>query len=571
MRKSIGLLVLAIWPLLGLAVMPAAAAEAHYVITNGGVDVTDSGHVLFVPAGHRDEPNIASGHSGDTVDLPDGKYDVHLLFSDGFAQKDVWLANQTVTGKFTKTVEMALPIAEVRVVITNGGADVTDSGHVLFYPAGHRDAATIASGHSGDSVRLPAGVYDVHLLFSDGSAQGDVWLANQNFAGKVTKTVEMGVAIAELRVVITNGGVDVTDSGHVAVYPAGHRDAAVIASGHSGDTTRLPQGVYDVHVSFSDGAANKDLWLANQTLTGKVDKTVEMGVAVAEMRVLITNGGIDVADSGHMQFFPAGHRNGGNVASGHSGDSVRIPAGAYDLEVWFSEGMITKRIWLANLNVAGKSVRSVELGLHTAEPTVTVTQNGSDVGDKASVAYIDPATHAELGSVRSGEATLLEAGTYDIHASLFGAEGWLRRVALSGKPRLTIEIKPLQTAELHVGGPPPAACAIEVYGVNFDFNKSSLRPDSEPMLKRILALFTGNPSFSAEIGGHTDNIGTPEYNLKLSDARAASVKAWLQAHGVAAARVASHGYGDTRPLVPNTTDENRFKNRRVELRTANCR
>jgi OOP family OmpA-OmpF porin len=49
------------------------------------------------------------------------------------------------------------------------------------------------------------------------------------------------------------------------------------------------------------------------------------------------------------------------------------------------------------------------------------------------------------------------------------------------------------------------------------------------------------------------------------------VKSWLQAHGIAPARVASRGYGDTRTLLPNTTDENRFKNRRVELRTANCR
>jgi OOP family OmpA-OmpF porin len=49
------------------------------------------------------------------------------------------------------------------------------------------------------------------------------------------------------------------------------------------------------------------------------------------------------------------------------------------------------------------------------------------------------------------------------------------------------------------------------------------------------------------------------------------VKAWLLAHGVAPARIASRGYGDTRPLLPNTTDENRFKNRRVALRTARCR
>jgi outer membrane protein OmpA-like peptidoglycan-associated protein len=486
MRKLNGLIGLALWPLLASAATPAAAAEARYVITNGGADVTDSGHVLFFPAGHRDQSNVGSGHSGDPVQLPDGKYDVHLLFSDGYASKDVWLADQTVTGKVAKSYEMALKIADVRVVITNGGADVTDSGHVLFYPAGRRDGATAATGHSGDSVRIPAGAYDVHLLFSDGSAHGDVWLSNQNFAGKVQKSVELGVAVAELRVVVVNGGADVGANGHVQVFPAGHRD-------------------------------------------------------------------------------------GGNVASGHSGDSMRLPAGAYDVEAWFSAGMIDKHVWLAGLKVAGKLERRIELGLNTAEPTVKVTQNGVDVGDKAGVAFIDPASHAEKGAVRSGEAALLEAGTYDVHASLFGAEGWLRGAALSGKPRLTIEVKPLKTEQLRVGGPPPAACAIEVYGVNFDFNKAVLRPDSEPMLKQILALFAAAPGFSAEIGGHTDNIGKADYNLKLSDARAAAVKAWLLARGVAAARVASHGYGDTRPLVPNTTDANRFKNRRVELRTANCR
>jgi outer membrane protein OmpA-like peptidoglycan-associated protein len=127
----------------------------------------------------------------------------------------------------------------------------------------------------------------------------------------------------------------------------------------------------------------------------------------------------------------------------------------------------------------------------------------------------------------------------------------------------------LQT--LQIGGPPPKACTLEVYGVNFDFDKALLRLDSEPVLKQVLALFTGTPEFAAEVGGHTDNIGKPPYNLKLSDARAAAVKTWLVGHGVAAARVSSHGYGDTRPLVPNTTDENRFKNRRVELKRANCK
>ncbi len=248
-----------------------------------------------------------------------------------------------------------------------------------------------------------------------------------------------------------------------------------------------------------------------------------------------------------------------------------MAAGTYDADVTFQDGFVRKDIWFDNQSFSGKVERTVELALRLAEPTVTVTRNGADVGDKATVAYIEPATHDEVGSVKSSQPALLEAKTYDIHATLLGAEGWLRAVALTGKQHLTMEIKPLKTEQLRVGGPPPTACAIEVYGVNFDFDKAVLRPDSEPMLKQVLALFTRTPGFSAEVGGHTDNIGTPEYNVKLSEARAEAVKSWLVAHGVAPARVTARGYGDTRPLVPNTTDANRFKNRRVELRTANCR
>lgn len=58
--------------------------------------------------------------------------------------------------------------------------------------------------------------------------------------------------------------------------------------------------------------------------------------------------------------------------------------------------------------------------------------------------------------------------------------------------------------------------------------------------------------------------------MRLSAARAAAVKGWLVAHSVTADRVTSRGYGDTRPLVPNDSDTDRFKNRRVELRRMNC-
>ena len=115
------------------------------------------------------------------------------------------------------------------------------------------------------------------------------------------------------------------------------------------------------------------------------------------------------------------------------------------------------------------------------------------------------------------------------------------------------------------------SCKAALYGVNFDFDRATLRPDAEPALNQVLALMKDESALAVEIGGHTDNVGKPDYNMKLSDARAASVVQWLVAHGVAAARLSSHGYGDTQPLVPNSNDENRAKNRRVELKRRDCK
>ena len=73
------------------------------------------------------------------------------------------------------------------------------------------------------------------------------------------------------------------------------------------------------------------------------------------------------------------------------------------------------------------------------------------------------------------------------------------------------------------------------------------------------------PELRLEIGGHTDNVGTPDANQKLSEARAKSVVAALVAQGVSADRVSAKGYGQSSPVADNRTEEGRAKNRRVEL------
>jgi len=101
--------------------------------------------------------------------------------------------------------------------------------------------------------------------------------------------------------------------------------------------------------------------------------------------------------------------------------------------------------------------------------------------------------------------------------------------------------------------------------IHFEFDKDKIRPESFPILDAVADVLKSNPKIKIEIQGHTDNKGRAEYNKKLSERRAASVKKYLTEHGIDGARLTSHGYGMEVPVVPNTTDQNRALNRRVQF------
>jgi outer membrane protein OmpA-like peptidoglycan-associated protein len=102
--------------------------------------------------------------------------------------------------------------------------------------------------------------------------------------------------------------------------------------------------------------------------------------------------------------------------------------------------------------------------------------------------------------------------------------------------------------------------------IQFDFNKATIKGAiSFKILDEVVQVLKDNPKFNIEVQGHTDNVGNAAYNLKLSDQRADSVRAYLVSHGIDAARLRSKGYGMTQPLVPNTSEGNRSLNRRVQF------
>lgn len=103
-------------------------------------------------------------------------------------------------------------------------------------------------------------------------------------------------------------------------------------------------------------------------------------------------------------------------------------------------------------------------------------------------------------------------------------------------------------------------------GIFFDTGSDRIRPESKPALEQIGKMLAEHPELKLLIEGHTDNVGDAKKNQTLSEQRAAAVRAYLVSnHGVAEPRVASKGFGSTRPASPNDTPAGRQQNRRVEL------
>ncbi len=102
--------------------------------------------------------------------------------------------------------------------------------------------------------------------------------------------------------------------------------------------------------------------------------------------------------------------------------------------------------------------------------------------------------------------------------------------------------------------------------LRFDFNKSDVKPESEPALQEINKLLSNNPNLKVFIVGHTDNVAGADYNMKLSQARAdAVVKVLTAKYKVNPKSLKAYGVGQLAPVAPNKSEEGRAKNRRVEL------
>jgi len=345
----------------------------------------------------------------------------------------------------------------------------------------------------------------------------------------------------ELQITAQRGGQPLADALCAAFTPG--NTTAPIGPAQSGGTREVAPGSYDVSCTINENGAATFGWLKNQAVgAGAVALTVEMPAVrqpVADLTLPAPAATPETVrpDQGDFPYLPSVP---GSKLIGGRADSTPVyvqPADAKQPEL-VANGSIIKQYQ----SPPGVGLAALLSAYHTAllQAHWTIVNEFHNAGVVLIVHY--------GGNGRNIWGNLhLAEGTYTIIVA-------------------DATIDPTKLAA-DLG----SQCHLALTGVLFDFNKATLKPESDAVLQQVAALMSRDAALRLEVQGHTDSVGSDAYNQPLSEARARSVVVWLSQHGVAANRLTARGYGKTRPIASNDNDAGRAQNRRVEIADPACR
>jgi outer membrane protein OmpA-like peptidoglycan-associated protein len=173
-------------------------------------------------------------------------------------------------------------------------------------------------------------------------------------------------------------------------------------------------------------------------------------------------------------------------------------------------------------------------------------------GRLATAAYADPGTGEFLVCLPTGRDYAMNVAAENY---LFFSENYsIAGQAVESPFELNVQLKPLQAGE-----------TIALRNIFFETASHELLPESDPELVMLLRMLYASPDLRIELGGHTDSVGSERDNQQLSERRANAVRDHLIREGIAPERIEAKGYGESRPIASNDTEEGRALNRRTEV------
>jgi outer membrane protein OmpA-like peptidoglycan-associated protein len=206
------------------------------------------------------------------------------------------------------------------------------------------------------------------------------------------------------------------------------------------------------------------------------------------------------------------------------------------------------------------------------KPSLVVSEGADTIRSMASQAMFDSVIDPRYALLKMGEpgnetyvslfAAQNQGGSFgDMSQALQDRVGVLVQVV---EPKAR-EQKIVTLSAAEIGGDIANTGRVVLYGIYFDFDKATIKPESQPQLEQMVAFLRDNPDAKVYVTGHTDNKGALDYNMKLSGARATAVVKALVAAGIDGKRMVPKGVGPLAPLASNRDEEGQAKNRRVEL------
>jgi outer membrane protein OmpA-like peptidoglycan-associated protein/tetratricopeptide (TPR) repeat protein len=277
------------------------------------------------------------------------------------------------------------------------------------------------------------------------------------------------------------------------------------------------------------GMGGKDMFYSKRKADGSWSKPVNLGYPINTRKEEIH---MIVSADGKTGYFSSDRAGGLGLRDIYS---FQLYEGAQPIPVTFMQGKVTNKKTGAPMK-ADFEVIDLETGI------TRVVSSSDKITGEFLVSL--PAGSRYAVNV-STPGFLFYSGNYTLGKSLKATDVF----------QVDIQLSPIAAGETMV-----------LNNIFFGSGSSSLLDESKTELNKLVELFAANPKMRVEVGGHTDNVGNDQSNMTLSDQRAKSVLNYLVEKGVAAGRMEAKGYGKTKPVAENTTEEGRSKNRRTEFR-----
>ena len=225
--------------------------------------------------------------------------------------------------------------------------------------------------------------------------------------------------------------------------------------------------------------------------------------------------------------------------------------GSYDFQIGADEKHVEGRYWKISYHLKENARKAGPLQIARNYTDLFVKRGGKRLEE-----HIDAYSGASVATLPAGGKNIwVEIQVFD------AGEDYDLIVVEEAAMEQQVEFTAMELARaLKESG------SVALHNILFDTGKATIRTESVAALAPIGEVLKNDPTLMLEIVGHTDNVGAAAANLKLSRDRAAAVKTYLiQTFGIDEARLTTAGFGDTKPVASNQTDEGRAKNRRVEL------